>query len=120
MNLLREFIVMTFSRLFCLSVGLTWNNEISNFGISIRERIEDPPTGNKEPLVAEVIWVGEGIETVDPEAELVELGPVEPGVDLKPVRGHEAGGYEDNHDEAEAESNVPGQRPLPVWVSVGK
>ena len=89
-------------------VVLTWNNEVSNLSISICERIEDPSTGNKESLVAEVIRVGEGIETVNPKAELVKLGPVEPGVDLEPVGGHEAGGDEDNHDEAEAESNVPG------------
>ena len=104
----------------CHVLVLTWNNEISNFCVSICERIEDPPTGNKESLVAEVIGVGEGIEAVDPESELVELGPVEPGVDLQPVGGHEAGGDEDNHDEAEAEGNIPGQGPLPVGVSVGK
>ena len=57
---------------------------------------------------------------MNPEAELVELGPVEPGVDLQPVWGHEAGCDEDNHDEAEAESNVPSQGPLPVGVGVGE
>ena len=57
---------------------------------------------------------------MNPETELVELGPVEPGVDLQPVGGHKAGCDEDNHDEAEAESNVPSEGPLPVGVGVGE
>ena len=100
--------------------GLTWNNEVSNFRISVSERIEDPPTGNKESLVTEIIWVWERVKTMNPEAELVELGAIKPRVHLQPVRGHEAGGDEDNHDEAEAEGHVPRQSPLPVGICVWK
>ena len=105
---------------YVIKCKLTRNNQVSYLGISLREWIKYPPTSNKESFVCEVVLVGEGVEAVDPEAELVELRAVEPGVRLQPVGGDEAGGHEHDHDEPEAERHVARQGALPVGVGVGQ
>ena len=57
---------------------------------------------------------------MDPEAEFLKLGSIEPRVNLQPVRSDEARGDEDNHDKAQTQGDISSQGSLPVGIGVGK
>ena len=56
--------------------------------------------------MAEVVVVRQRPEAMDPEAELLHLGAVEPGVPLQPVGRREGQGCEDHHDKLEKINEV--------------
>ena len=58
---------------------LTRSQEVSDLVISLSEWVEDPPAAGKISFVGVVVVVGEGAEAVDPQANTLHLGPVEPG-----------------------------------------
>lgn len=99
---------------------LTRNNIGSNLRIALREGIEYPAAARVEPLVRQIVEIGQRAEAVHPEAQLLELGPVEPGVRLHPAGRGEAKDDENEHQDPDAERPLAGGRALPIQFRVGQ
>ena len=97
---------------------LTGNEEISDFVISLGERIEDPSTAGIKLSVCQVVVVLQAAEAMGPQAHLLHLGPIKPWVALNPRWSHKSSDDEDNADDADCQGSVTRQRPLPVHVGV--
>ena len=54
--------------------GLTRREEIPDPVVALRERVEDPPAAGEEPLIVQVVVVGQRPETVHPQAHALHLG----------------------------------------------
>ena len=57
-----------------LSDGLTGREEISDSVVALCEWVEDPAAAGEEPLVVQVVVVGQRPETVHPQTHALNLG----------------------------------------------
>jgi len=65
-----------------IEIDLTWSQVVPDFLVALGERVEDPSTSGEESLVSEVVVVWQGAEAVDPQADPLHLGAVEPGNEI--------------------------------------
>ena len=64
---------------------LTWCEKVPDFRISFRKRVEEPSASGKEPLMLEIVVIGQRSKTVNPESNSFHLCAVEPRISFQPV-----------------------------------
>ena len=68
----------------------------------------------------QIVKVRQGAEAVDPQAQLLELGPVEPGVRLHPAGRGEPQDDEDEHQQPDAQGPFSRCGSFSVQFGVGQ
>ena len=61
-----------------MKVKLTRCQVVPDLLVAFGERVEDPSASGEEPLMSEVVVIGQRPEAVNPESDSLHLGAVEP------------------------------------------